>query len=85
MFGQTSSADCRRSLAQIWASLTAERRVRTIRLLARLASNLVAAQSEWNVEKLDHGTHLGGHNYRTKPPQTSYHSQERARNSDSLT
>jgi DNA-binding transcriptional ArsR family regulator len=68
MFGQTSSEDCRRSLAQIWASLAAERRVRIIRLLARLASNLVAAQSEWNVEELDHGTHPGAHNHRTKLP-----------------
>ena len=56
MYGQMSSADCHGSLARIWACLAAERRARIIRLLAQLAMNLVAAQSEWNTEELDHGS-----------------------------
>ena len=56
MYGQMSSAGCHGSLARIWACLAAERRARIIRLLTQLALNLVAAQSEWNTEEIDHGT-----------------------------
>ena len=48
---QSSPINCSVSPNQIWARLATELQERTIRLLAQLAFNLVAAQSGWLVAK----------------------------------
>jgi hypothetical protein len=48
---QSSSTDCPVSPTQIWVCLATELQERAIRLMARLAFNLAAAQSGWPVAK----------------------------------
>lgn len=47
MSQQTLSADLCASLAQIWAHLATDLRDQALHLMAQLAFDLVAAQSDW--------------------------------------
>ena len=49
-----SSSEMSVSPAHIWACLAKDLQERAIRLMAQLAFNLVAAQSDWSVEEPDH-------------------------------
>jgi hypothetical protein len=55
---QSSSANCSISPAQVWARLATELQERAIRLMAQLAFNLVAAQSEWPDVKNKESNHV---------------------------
>jgi hypothetical protein len=51
MSAQSSCTNCPVSPTQIWARLATELQEQTIRLLAQLAFNVVAAQSGWLVDR----------------------------------
>ena len=54
MSQQTLSSELSTSVAQVWASLTAELQERIIRLMAQLALNLVVSQSNWPGKECSH-------------------------------
>ncbi len=54
MLVQSSLVDTPVSPAQVWARLATDLQERAIRLMAQLAFNLVAAQSEWPQKESDH-------------------------------
>jgi glycosidase len=55
---QTSPAECPVSPPQVWTRLATELQKRAIRLMAQLAFNLVATQSEWLVAEDKESDHV---------------------------